>query len=170
MLPERIVFCIDTSQEADSLSGHTQTKLAAIKEKLKKFIWQKRIANSQHEFAIATFTCTTFWHCEFGMTSGQVMESVDSIEVSREEVSYWDVVSLHDAVSPYAPTPHNPKYFLRVILVYFRSAQLPTLSPTKLPHNPYFIIESVYLHDRPSPDNCVQEVYDQLNEIDGNGG
>jgi len=63
------------------------------------------------------------------------------------------------------------EYVYRVILVYCRSATLPTGFPSnlsmKILESPIFFFDALYLHSKPSKDNRPQEVYDFITEIEG---
>ncbi|KAJ3220351.1 U4/U6-U5 snRNP complex subunit lsm3 [Dinochytrium kinnereticum] len=70
--------------------------------------------------------------------------------------------------------PEKADYCLRVIVIYFRSSVLPTIPPpvkmNEFFRNPNFFMETLFLHDKPSEENKVQEVYDRLNELDDGKG
>ncbi|KAI8848975.1 hypothetical protein BC829DRAFT_205171 [Chytridium lagenaria] len=176
MLPERVVFCIDTGHDASTPCSPTLTKLMAVKELIKKFATQKSWMTRNHKFAIATFSSTVLWHSDFESDVVTFASRVNEVSGTNERVGYWDVSTLFDAIMEHMP-PENPEqaeFCLRVIIIYFRSSVLPTLpSPAKMNEffrNPNFTLESVFLHDKPSHENKVQEVYDRLNELDDGKG
>ncbi|KAJ3414871.1 U4/U6-U5 snRNP complex subunit lsm3 [Chytridiales sp. JEL 0842] len=138
---------------------------------IKQFIVQKTWMNSEHQFAVATFTNFTLWHCEFGNDVNTVVNAVEAI--TQEETvasSFWDFNSLLDTIDGIMPDPKNPKYVLRIILCYLRSNAIPTVDKKRLKKyykNGYFVVDCIYLHDPVADDNKVQQAYDVLSDLDG---
>ncbi|KAK9985252.1 hypothetical protein SO802_030203 [Lithocarpus litseifolius] len=73
-----------------------------------------------------------------------------------------DLTSLFQIASHEAKKSRAQNRIFRVILIYFRSSAKPH---HQWPINrKLFTLDVIYLHDKPGPDNCPQEVYDALVE------
>ncbi|XP_065625825.1 uncharacterized protein LOC136065930 [Quercus suber] len=73
-----------------------------------------------------------------------------------------DLTSLFQIASHEAKKSRAQNRIFRVILIYCRSSAKPH---HQWPINrKLFTLDVIYLHDKPGPDNCPQEVYDALVE------
>ncbi|XP_002961178.2 uncharacterized protein LOC9632536 [Selaginella moellendorffii] len=164
--PEDIVLCVDVDLEMDSelKKGHALTRMDAIKQALLMFVHSKLLMSADHAFSIATIGQGASWH------SHQYLRDFDAISTSIRSLgsqgSYTkcDLSSLFQLILPDARASKKRSRAFRVILVYCRSNTVPKFN-IHIPDPSLVVFDALYLHDKPNPSNCPQQVYDALVEI-----
>ncbi|KAJ1562142.1 hypothetical protein HK405_015388 [Cladochytrium tenue] len=172
-LRERIVFAVDIGPDGAAKMGPLSSRLLAARQLIKKFIQLKSWMSTSHEYAILTFSATTFWHCEFGKQPDELYRIVDEISLSDHEVTYFDMQSLFEAMQEIDFFRQNK--FCAFDSLYVVSLWLYIRAPLSPPIVPYRGQASIftaltYQHDKVADDNKVQDVFDFLNEIDEEKG
>ncbi|KAI5354251.1 PREDICTED: BRISC and BRCA1-A complex member 1 [Prunus dulcis] len=164
---EDILFCIDVDPEsmvemkaAMGPNGRPLTRLDSIKQAILVFINAKLTINPEHRFAFACLGKSASWlRKEF---SSEVDSSIAAFRVlsATSSSSNADLTSLFRVAAHEAKKSRAQNRLLRVILIYCRSSVRPN---HQWPVNQkLFTLDVVYLHDKPGPENCPQEVYDSL--------
>ncbi|EEF45810.1 conserved hypothetical protein [Ricinus communis] len=163
---EDILFCIDIDAESmaemktTGPTGRPLTRLESIKQAILLFINAKLSINPDHRFAFATLSKSASWlRKEF---SGEVESAVAALRglSASSSSGQADLTHLFRLAAHEAKKSHAQNRILRVILVYCRSSVRPQ---HQWPINQkLFTLDVMYLHDKPGPDNCPQEVYDAL--------
>ncbi|GLT57229.1 hypothetical protein SLA2020_302170 [Shorea laevis] len=165
---EDILFCIDVDAESlvemktPGANGKPFTRLDAIKQAILLFIHAKLTINPDHRFAFATLSKSVSWlrkefssNVECGISALRMLSTTSSS-------SQADLTNLFRLASHEAKKSRAQNRILRVILIYCRSSMKPHY---QWPVNQkLFTLDVMYLHDKPGPDNCPQEVYDTLVE------
>jgi hypothetical protein len=179
--PERIVFCIDTTAEMAAPFGTSGcSNLDMIKRGLTMLIRNKSMMNTQHEFAICTISDSVTQVFEMGSDPDAAISALDSITVGGD-VRGFDLAQLlafvkdrygHLVDNKLGGDPAMVSHLLRVVLLYGRSYEVPTLSWTEEQVNgllglPTFFWDTLYVHQRSSNEGVkVQEIYDFLTKIE----
>ncbi|KAL7159232.1 hypothetical protein ABFS83_01G014400 [Erythranthe nasuta] len=165
---EDILFCIDMGPETmaemkvNGPNGRPYTRLDSIKQAILLFVHAKLTINSDHRFAFAALSKSTYWiRKEFSSEVDSVIAALQSISVDSSS-SHADLTQLFRVATHEAKKSRAQNRILRVILLYCRSSMPPLYQlPSTLK---LFTLDVMYLHDKPSPDNCPQTVYDTLVE------
>ncbi|XP_021907811.1 uncharacterized protein LOC110822110 [Carica papaya] len=163
---EDIIFCVDVDSESlvemktTGPSGRPFTRLDSIKQAILLFINAKLSINPDHRFAFATLAKTAAWlRKEF---SNDVESAVSALRglSATSSCGQADLTNLFNLAAHEAKKSRAQNRILRVILIYCRSSVRPQ---HQWPVNQkLFTLDVMYLHDKPGPDNCPQEVYDAL--------
>jgi len=195
-LPERILFCLDVSEEMldEDLSRGTGgvlntsrklTRLEHLKQALKVFIITKQRMSHLHEFAVAALTHETLWLSDFSSDGEVAIKAINSLK-AMEAFSTYDMSSVFTTIrdrfsifSSRGEWSHLRKdrdeFVYRVMFIYGRSNVLPSFpipssssTPlhTKLLSNQLLFFDALYLHQKPSIPSRAQEIYDFITEID----
>ncbi|GMN35957.1 hypothetical protein TIFTF001_005655 [Ficus carica] len=163
---EDILFCIDVDPESQvemkvsGPNGRTFTRLDSIKQAILVFINAKLTINPDHRFAFATLSKSPSWlRKEFSSEVESASEALRSLSATSSS-GQADLTNLFRVAAHEAKKSRAMNRILRVILIYCRSSTRPQ---HQWPVNQkFFTLDVVYLHDKPGPDNCPQEVYDSL--------
>ncbi|KAL6276686.1 hypothetical protein ACE6H2_020287 [Prunus campanulata] len=164
---EDILFCIDVGPEsmvelkvAMSPNGRPSTRLDSIKQAILVFINAKLTINPENRFAFASLGKSAYWLWkEF---SSEVESAFAAFRVlsANSSSSNVDLTSLFRVAAHEAKKSRAQNRLLRVILIYCRSSIRPH---HQWPVNQkLFTLDVVYLHEKPGPDNCPQEIFDSL--------
>eukprot|EP01018_Ginkgo_biloba_P031618 Gb_19162 [translate_table: standard] len=165
---EDIIFCIDIDRQVEAemkvagAKGQLLTRIDSIKQALLLFVHSKLNINPNHRFAFATMGHTANWCLK------EFTNDIDSISATVRGLAA-DALYIHSDLSQLfrmavteAKKSRAQARTLRVILIYCRSSVVPEY-PTHWPENQrIFNLDVMYLHDKPSRDNCPQKVYDAL--------
>nr|AFK40962.1 unknown [Medicago truncatula] len=168
---EDILFCIDIDpQSMAELKGATSgrpngrpfTRLDAIKQAIVLFVNAKLTINPQHRFAFATLSDSVSWlRKEFSSEVESTVAAMRRLSATTSS-SQPDLTTLFRLAAHEAKKSRMQGRILRVILFYCRSTVRPR---HQWPVNQkLFTFDVMYLHDKPGPDNCPQEIYDSLVE------
>ncbi|KAJ4708161.1 BRISC and BRCA1-A complex member 1 [Melia azedarach] len=163
---EDIIFCVDVDTESlvemksTGYNGRPITRLDSIKQAILLFVNAKLSMNPDHRFAFATLAKTASWlRKEF---SSEVESAVAALRglSATSSCGQADLTHLFKLAAHEAKKSRAQNRILRVILIYCRSSARPQ---HQWPVNQkLFTMDVMYLHDKPGPDNCPQEVYDAL--------
>ncbi|PQQ14053.1 uncharacterized protein Pyn_37779 [Prunus yedoensis var. nudiflora] len=138
---EDILFCIDVGPEsmvelkaAMSPNGRPSTRLDSIKQAILVFINAKLTINPENRFAFTSLGKSASWlRKEF---SSEVESAFAAFRVLSANSSSSNIlIYCRSSIRPHHQWPVNQKLFT---------------------------LDVVYLHEKPGPDNCPQEVYDSL--------
>ncbi|XP_061374972.1 uncharacterized protein LOC133317154 [Gastrolobium bilobum] len=165
---EDILFCIDVDPESliemkiVGQNGRPLTRLDAIKQAIALFINAKLTINPEHRFAFAALTNSVSWlRKEFSSETESAIAAIRGLSATSTS-SQPDLTNLFRLAYHEAKKSRMQGRILRVILFYCRSSVRPQ---HQCPVNQkLFTLDVMYLHDKPGPDNCPQEVYDTLVE------
>lgn len=164
---EDILFCVDIDAESSvemkvsGAKGRPITRLDSIKQSLLLFVNSKLTINSDHRFAFAVLGQSVSWlQKEFSNEVRSAMVAVQSLTAAASSYGSADITQLFRIATQEAKNSRAQGRLLRVILIYCRSSLPPQ---HKWPVNQkLFTLDVIYLHDKPSPENCPQKVYDML--------
>lgn len=163
---EDILFCIDVDPESliemkvSGPNGRPFTRLDSIKQAILLFINAKLTINPEHRFAFATLGKSPSWlRKEFSSEVESAIEAFRGLSAIQSS-GQADLTNLFRVAAHEAKRSRAQNRILRVILIYCRSSVRPQ---HQWPVNQkFFTMDVIYLHDKPGPDNCPQEVYDSL--------
>ncbi|KAG6739505.1 hypothetical protein POTOM_057105 [Populus tomentosa] len=167
---EDILFCIDIGPESlvemksTGPGGKPLTRLDSIKQAILVFINAKLSINPDHRFAFATLAKTASWlRKEFSSdveSAAAALRGLSAASASASSSGPPDLTQLFRVAAHEAKKSYAQNRILRVILIYCRSSVQPQHQwPVS---QKLFTLDVMYLHDKPGPDNCPQEVYDAL--------
>uniref|UniRef100_A0A0A9D970 BRISC and BRCA1-A complex member 1 n=1 Tax=Arundo donax TaxID=35708 RepID=A0A0A9D970_ARUDO len=180
--PEDILFCVDVDLEARAemksaasaaSSGSTSTassgaaprpavrRMDAVRQALLLFVHGKLTMCPDHRFAFASLGETvSMVKKDFSSDPGSAMEAVHSMSASESRYAMADLTQLFKIAHQEGKRAELQGRLLRVVLIYCRSSTKPQHQwPVKEKN---FTLDVIYLHDKPSADNCPQKVYDAL--------
>ncbi|GBG70266.1 hypothetical protein CBR_g6395 [Chara braunii] len=169
--PEDIVFCLDVDSEAEgdmkssgSKNAQVSTRLSAIKQAVILFMYSKLDIDRRHRFAIATLADRASWHLRpFTSDVDYVVRAMRDISATRC-YDRCDLYSLFRLVYDERQHSMNAGHYLRLILIYCRSAVVPDMEGSWSRGSRHFMCDAIYLHDKPKPNNRPQQVFDALVE------
>ncbi|XP_062159945.1 uncharacterized protein LOC133867241 [Alnus glutinosa] len=163
---EDILLCIDV--DAESLvemkstgpNGRPLTRLDSIKQAILLFVNAKLSINPEHRFAFATLSKSASWlRKEFSSEVESAIAALRGLSATSA-CGAADLTSLFRVAAHEAKKSRAQNRIFRMILIYCRSSAKPQ---HQWPVNQkLFTLDVIYLHDKPGPDNCPQEVYDAL--------
>ncbi|KAK2442534.1 BRISC/BRCA1-A complex protein [Trifolium repens] len=165
---EDILFCIDIDPQSmlqmkkTRTTTTTLTRLEAIKQAILLFVNSKLIINPNHRFAFVTLSDSVSWlRKEFSSEVESTVAAMRGLSATTSTTTP-DLTTLFRLAAHEAEISRMQGRILRVILFYCRSTERPH---HQWPENPkLFTLDIIYLHDKPGPDNCPQEIYDTLVE------
>ncbi|XP_038897935.1 BRISC and BRCA1-A complex member 1 [Benincasa hispida] len=163
---EDILFCIDVNPESSveikttGSNGRPITRMDSIKQAILLFVHAKLSMNPDHRFAFTTVAKSAIWlKKEFSSDIAAAEAAVRGLGATTP-CSHADLTSLFRVAAHEARKSTAQNRILRVILIYCRSSTRPQ---HQWPVNQkVFTFDVIYLHEKPGPDNCPQEVYDAL--------
>ncbi|KAG7540590.1 hypothetical protein ISN45_Aa07g007760 [Arabidopsis thaliana x Arabidopsis arenosa] len=163
---EDILICIDVDAESmvemktTGTNGRPLIRMECVKQAIILFIHNKLSINPDHRFAFATLAKSAAWlKKEFTSDAESAVASLRGLSGNKSS-SRADLTLLFRAAAQEAKISRAQNRIFRVILIYCRSSMRPT---HEWPLNQkLFTLDVMYLHDKPSPDNCPQDVYDSL--------
>ncbi|XP_015589625.1 BRISC and BRCA1-A complex member 1 [Cephus cinctus] len=184
-LPEKIIFVIDTVKEHDCTSfklgtGAKYTPLFMIKRVVEIFVSAKSMLQRRHEFALMTLDSqAAHWVCDFTSNVKSILNYLDTIteDTLEEEQKTYDLGQAFEKIRTHAHLPATgdsfvpPTFVTRVILIYSRSHCVPKFQTSdkdfeQLTENPYFFLDSLFVHEPPSSENKCDEAYAELTALD----
>ncbi|KFK29917.1 hypothetical protein AALP_AA7G195100 [Arabis alpina] len=163
---EDILFCIDVDAESSvemkttGTNGRPLIRMECVKQAIILFIHNKLSMNPDHRFAFATLSTSAAWlKKDFTSDAESAVASLRGLSATRSS-GRADLTLLFRAAAQEAKISRAQNRILRVILIYCRSSVRPTY---EWPLNQKrFTLDVMYLHDKPGPENCPQDVYDYL--------
>lgn len=180
---EKIIICLDLSQELLSMSFQSKTSeprsmLSLSKMAIDMFVKIKSKIDSRHEYALIALRNTAEWVSGFTCQPLSICNALSSLQNSptNDDIDLTSVFTLiNDHVQ--LPEVHDitlpPKYTVRVILLYGRSNCVPVIKATegkevlsRMTDSPYFFLDVLYIHETPSESNHCESILDQLYHLD----
>ncbi|CAF2031548.1 unnamed protein product [Brassica oleracea var. botrytis] len=163
---EDILICVDVDAESmaemktTGTNGRPLTRMECVKQAIILFIHNKLSINPDHRFAFATLSKSAAWlKKDFTSDAASAIASLRGLSATKSS-GRADLTQLFRVAAHEAKISRAQNRILRVILIYCRSSVRPTHEwPLK---QKLFTLDVMYLHDKPSPDNCPQDVYDSL--------
>ncbi|KAJ7958332.1 BRISC and BRCA1-A complex member 1 [Quillaja saponaria] len=164
---EDILFCIDvdpdslSEMKANGVNGRPITRLDSIKQAILLFVNAKLTINPEHRFAFTILGKSASWlRKEFSSEVESAMVAVRGLSAATSSFGQADLTNLFKVAAHEAKKSRMQNRIFRVVLIYCRSSIRPQ---HQWPLNQkLFTLDVMYLHDKPGPDNCPQEVYDAL--------
>ncbi|KAJ3683630.1 hypothetical protein LUZ60_013857 [Juncus effusus] len=166
-LPEDVLFCVDVGAESraemrvSGPKGRVVTRLDAIRQALLLFVHSKLTMCSDHRFAFSVFGQNFNWvKREFSNDINAAIGAVRLLEAETVPNANADITPIFKVATSEAKKSRTQGRLFRLVLIYCRSSSPPTHQwPANLKT---FTMDALYLHDKPSPANCPQRVYDSL--------
>ncbi|KAK7410128.1 hypothetical protein VNO78_00667 [Psophocarpus tetragonolobus] len=166
---EDILICVDVDPQclvemkgATGPNGRTLTRLDSIKQSIILFVHSKLTINPLHRFAFSSLSHS------LSLVRKEFTSEIESTIAAMRALSPSSSSAQPDLTNLFRLAAHEAKKsrlhgrIFRVILFYCRSSERPL---HQWPVNQkLFTFDVMYLHDKPAPDNCPQEVYDTLVE------
>lgn len=185
-VPEKIVLIIDVTKEKNCTkfklgTGATYMPMFMIKRVVEIFVGAKSMIKRSHEFAVVTLSQDSMkWICDFTSNVKTVLNCLDALNeepIDEDLENSFDLGQifeiLHAHVDPVENIDSNdpPAFITRAILIYCRSNCIPRFHSGRkyfeiLSENPYFVLDSLFVHEPPSGDNKCEEVYNELTALD----
>ncbi|KQK19840.1 uncharacterized protein LOC100846437 [Brachypodium distachyon] len=136
-------------------------RMDAVKQALMLFVHSKLTMCPDHRFAFATLRDTvSLVKKEFSSDSAPAIEIIQSLAATETRYAMADLTQLFKIAYEEGKRAELQGRLLRVVLIYCRSSTKPHHQwPIKQKN---FTMDIVYLHDKPTADNCPQRVYDVL--------
>uniref|UniRef100_J3MBB2 BRISC and BRCA1-A complex member 1 n=2 Tax=Oryza brachyantha TaxID=4533 RepID=J3MBB2_ORYBR len=133
----------------------------AVKQALLLFVHSKLTMCPDHRFAFASLAETvSLVKKDFSSDASSAVEAIQSLNASETRFAMADLTQLFKIAYQEGKRAELQGRLLRVILIYCRSSTKPQHQwPIKQKN---FTLDIVYLHDKPTADNCPQKVYDAL--------
>ncbi|WVZ82489.1 hypothetical protein U9M48_029746 [Paspalum notatum var. saurae] len=136
-------------------------RMDAVRQALLLFVHSKLAMCPDHRFAFATLGETASMVKKgFSSDSGSATEAIHSLSASETKYAMADLTELFKIAYQEGKRAELESRLLRVVLIYCRSSTKPQHQWPVKPKN--FTLDIIYLHDKPSADNCPQKVYDTL--------
>ncbi|KAG6518669.1 hypothetical protein ZIOFF_022149 [Zingiber officinale] len=176
---EDVLFCVDVDVEskAEMAKGRSITRLDAIKQAICLFIHAKHTMNPDHRFALSILTQSVSWvRKDFSSEVDLLLPAVWALTAADTSYGFADITQLFRIATHEAKKSRAQSRLFRVapnlnfvpkvksscfqILIYCRSSVCPQHQwPVS---QKFFTMDVIYLHDKPSTENCPQKVYDAL--------
>ncbi|XP_010526066.1 PREDICTED: uncharacterized protein LOC104803734 [Tarenaya hassleriana] len=163
---EDILICVDVDAESTvemkttGANGRPLMRLDCIKQAILLFVNCKLSINPDHRFAFATLSKSAAWlKKDFTSDVESAVAALRGLSATSS-CGRADLTFLFRAAAHEAKKSRAQNRILRVVLIYCRSSVKPTHDwPV---NQKVFTLDVMYMHDKPSPDNCPQQVYDSL--------
>lgn len=183
-VPEKIVLFIDNNQDAEECDylctedcANAHLSSAIRNEALRMFVLNKMCLNRNNEFALVVKNGAEVKLIKrFTRDIEQIFEVISKMQfvTSKQDADHTDLTSIFNFVREDAlPSKIEaaniipPEFIVRLILVYNSSFLLPKINEGNeiyktLISSPYFILDILYLHNKPSDENKVQSIINEL--------
>ncbi|CAN6165094.1 unnamed protein product, partial [Urochloa humidicola] len=136
-------------------------RMDAVRQSLLLFVHSKLTMCPDHRFAFASLGETvSMVKKDFSSDVGSAMEAIHSLSASESRYAMADLTQLFKIAYQEGKRAESQGRLLRVVLIYCRSSAKPHHQWPVKPKN--FTLDIIYLHDKPTADNCPQKVYDAL--------
>jgi len=181
--PEKIVICLDISAEMESTlfssrAGNKFTSLELAKRSIKMFVMHKSQMNPDHEFALIGCHSGAVLLQKMTKRVKNLFNSLEDCEMSSQSTEPLSMTEVFETINENVALPEPvddvqafpPPFIVRLLLVYGRSHSVPealhSQAQKDLESSPYFFTDVLYIHEAPSEDNCCEEVFKALCELD----
>ncbi|KAI5066281.1 hypothetical protein GOP47_0018905 [Adiantum capillus-veneris] len=167
---EDIVICVDVDAQIDAdmkvtgAKGHSLSRLDAIKQAIFLFVHSKLSVHPLHRFAFAGISQDFFWFQHNFTNDIELINSSVRALCSSGSFPRCDLSSLFQTAASLGRKSQAQGRILRVILIYCRSDVVPAYPTDWHQSKVSFTFDALYLHDKPTQENCPQQVYDALVE------
>lgn len=169
--PERVVICLDLSEEMalpnlESFNGSKTNALNVSQKMIEMFVRTKHKIDKRHEFALVVVNDDTAWLS--GLTSDPRELCSCLYDLETASCSTFNLEGLFNLIQQKTELPVTesvqtipPPYVVRTILVYSRPPRQPQFSLTepmkKMLQCPYFFFDVVYIHNGAAADEKEEE-------------
>jgi len=183
--PEKIIFCVDLNNEMNNMDfqrGNNRgikilSRMELVKNALRIFLFSKHRMSAKHEYAICLLTETVNWFQDFTNDLDVLNKIIQNLQ-PQQNYTKLNMATLFETLDSKIKIPDAskpPEVVYRVIFLYSRSTIIPDFGPNdqtkqlvaKMIHAPSFFFDCLYLHEKPTPQNRPQEVYDFLTDLEG---
>ena len=173
---ERVLFVVDVHDEMDGMEfvskqasmqnmASYMTRLDCAKRVISNFVVAKSGLNPGHEYALGVLGEDAA--LVLPLTSDPIAfhNALQALH-TQGNFKVADIGSVFGLAS--SLPPGEPDGVTRVILIYARSAIIPSVSDAYAPlrdslfASSSFFLDVLYLHEKPNPQNRPQEVFDKL--------
>lgn len=175
-LPEKIVICIDVSEEMgkyyfslkDKQNGQSFREHVIIA--LTIHLRTKVTFNANHQFAILLYADTAFWVSEFTRDIDQLVDVVRNLP-SLHTSNNFDISIIFNSLLTNVHLDSNsnpPSHIYRTILIYGRHHCVPNFNPSKYKSFKdccTFIMDVLYLCNPETSDNHC-EIFESFCQLD----
>lgn len=187
-VPEKIVLCIDVSQDAVFKSYASEESngnpFFQLKKSLSCFVYTKSSLSSAHEFAVISLEPGDVkWVQDFSNNPDEVVNKINNLEpvclgeeIDTDLTPVFKVMNQKIGSLPEVKVEsvQYPTHVVRLILIYNSSYNIPLIDRSdelfnSLNSSPYFRWDVLYLHDAPSRSNKCQKIYDVLLSMSTSG-
>jgi len=142
-------------------NGRPITRLDSIKRAVLFFVNSKLSINPDHRFSFASLATDLAWdRREFSNRIPSAVTEVQALKAADSSYNKADLTLLFKMAAHESRKSQQEGRIFRVILIYCRSSTPPDHRWPVSEKN--FTLDIVYLHDKPSTENCPQRVYDRL--------
>ncbi|XP_005096919.1 BRISC and BRCA1-A complex member 1 [Aplysia californica] len=184
--PEKIVICLDLSEEMGSTTfssraGDKFSSLELARRSIRMFVMHKSQMNPNHEFSLLVFHDDSTMIHNLTKRAKDVLNTLDEIDMATKLSEPLDLSHMFQTVKDNVDLPEvigdpqviPPPYVVRVLLVYGRSQSVPVGAGSdvqkELESSPYFFTDVLYIHQPPSEGNKCEEIFSSLCDLDHNG-
>lgn len=181
--PEKIIIVFDRAKDEDQSSFEIKsdkyTPTDMLKRGLKFFLYNKKIINHKHEYALIVLNENkASWQLDF---TNDVQDILLEIEQCTECVpeDMFDMNSVFDLISKHTCYPVSkeniipPFSIVRTLFLYNRSYTIPALQFTEtveeLLLSPFYFFDVLMTHEEPSASNYCERIFNILQTYDKKG-
>lgn len=183
-VPEKIVLVVDNNQDAEECDylytedcASTPSPSLIRNEALRMYVLNKMSLNKDNEFAIVVKNRDKIKLVKcFTKDVEQIFEVISKMQyvIYKQDADHTDLTNIFKVVKedvlPSKIEVSNiipPEFIVHLILVYNSSYLLPKINESNeiykaLMSSPYFIFDILYLHSKPSGENRVQSIFNEL--------
>jgi len=189
-LVEKIILCIDSCDDMFSqkilFNGQKLQLFQAVFSAVTRFVKSKSFINNNHQFSLINFNSQdnevqlmTQLNSDYKETVSMLQDiwNTKSMYTGKrnksEDMKSFNVCKLLKQLTHIVRLPDaTDDYIVRCIFVYTNSQFPVTLSSTQnqeykdMLANPKFFFDIIHLHEIPSEDNNVKEVFESLCKLD----
>jgi len=175
---EKIIFCIDLcSLDKNPFVGQRCDKdvglLEVVKLGVRTFVDIKLKMNLSNQFALCTLTNCAEIYQNFTNSAEEFAQRLDEL-IPHGKLQSFDMSSLfstlYNCIEKDTQEKPNEPCIYRCIFIYCRSDTIPGwmdgfAEGRKLLSDTRFYFDVLYLHEKPTPTNMPQEVFDALTDV-----
>jgi hypothetical protein len=176
--PEKIIFCIDLSDELDKtflLSRDKSYSLRTIwRNCVELFVYNKHLLSPDHQYGVIVLRDAAIWSLNFTEDPEAVCKHMSDVISTGDVYPSFDITSLYSTIVENVKLPdedcQDPPFIVRTIFLYGRSYSMPIYKANldayeKLMRCPHFFFDVFYAHEVPSPKNECQSTFEVLADI-----
>lgn len=190
--PEQIIFCVDHSSILQSTyfkassKANQLTVMESVAKSIKHFMKIKSAIDNRHHYSLVLLNDDAQWITDFESTHDEIWQMLKDMSSAKNEQpepdSSFDLTTLFKVIDQNIELGHLstivdkvfPQYVVRVIMIYGRSNSNFMMDKTNLNYknlqrHPYFFFDSIYIHEKVSETNCVEDIFNGICNLDENG-